>query len=451
MAITEIETEEKLSDSGDERGLLSCVFKSVEAWLEVSDTLSSEDFTNPMTQSLWAIIDNMRNKGIEPDHMEVYEKLPENARAMVDKFGGWNFLQALGNLPAKPSNATHYAQRLRELTVLRRGREAGKEISVKAESGLTANKFMEEAEMLVNDIPGNVGDNVVDLGSIAYDFLKSKIANPAEIPGLSTGYELLDLELQGLQPGRMYVVGARKKTGKSILLLNIMKHMAIDRGIPILYISTEQTQTDEVSRMLSMVSGVPEHYINNGTFAKMTDDSPERVFAAQERLKDAPIKFAYDPFFSLSKLRRTIKKHRVLSNIQCVFFDYIKIPTDAMGGRDKWAQVGDLAYGLKAVAGDQNLPVVTAVQVNRDGAEQMKFTGDIDSDSFANSDMIAQAMSVGMILRPLNADEKKAYEFADEPKRILKITDNRHGASSYKALFNFKADIITLEERKIVA
>lgn len=443
--------EERLASAGDERNLISCLFKSVDAWLAVSDTITTEHFTHPLTKSLWTVLDSMRGKGIEPDPMSVFESLPDSVKKLVDSLGGWGMIEAIGNLPVRASNVEHYALALQELNVLRRGRSAGKEIAEKSESGLSAEQFIEAAEMLVNEIPGNVGDNVVQLGSIAEEFVANKMANPADIPGLTTGYDLLDRELQGLQPGRMYVVGARKKIGKSVFLLNIVKHLAVDEGRPVLYISTEQTQSDEVSRLLSMISGVPEHYIQNGTFIQMTDGSEQRVLAAQEMLKVAPIWFAHDPFFTISKLRRTIKKHRVLNGVECVLFDYIKIPVEAMGGRDKWAMVGDLAYGLKAAATEQNVPVVTAVQINRDGAEQFKFTGDVDSDAFANSDMIAQAMSVGMVLRKLNPEEKKVHNFTDDDaSRVLKVTDNRHGAASYKGLYNFKATVVTLEERRVI-
>jgi replicative DNA helicase len=219
----------------------------------------------------------------------------------------------------------------------------------------------------------------------------------------------------------------------------------VDHEIPVLYISTEQTQRDEISRLLSLVSQVPEKSLANGMFAEMENDWDERVVDAIQRVRQAPIYFAHDPFFTLSKLLRVIKKHSIINGVKAVFFDYIKIPTENIASRDKWAAVGDLAYGLKACASDQNLPVITAVQINRDGADSFKFTGEIDSDAFANSDMIAQAMSVGMVLRPLNKEENKEHNWVGE-KRILRVTDNRHGPSNYKGLYTFKDDVITLEE-----
>lgn len=437
---------DKLRDGGEESRLLAAVYQSESAWLTVSDRVTPEWFAFPANQALWTVLDELRSSKVNPAPLVVYDRLPEGVKKQLDEIGGWTYLESLGTLPMDPSSVDYHAGKLEDLMVLRRGLRAGESISFQAMQAKNKEEYLNKVEEIVSEIPGPITDEVVLLGSIAEDFVKKKAANPKEIPGLTSGYPILDAELQGFQPGRMYVLGARKKTGKSVWLLNLVKHMAVDNRIPVLYISTEQSQEDEVSRLLSMTAEVPERYLGNGTFVDMADYSDRMDFAIEKIIK-APIHFQHDPFFSLSKLRRVIKKYVVLHGVQCVFFDYIKIPSENIGGRDKWAAVGDLAYGLKACASEQNVPVITAVQVNRDGAESFKFTGDMDSDAFAQSDMIAQAMSVGMILRPLNKEEKEEYTFAGE-KRILKITDNRHGASSYKGLFAFNNEIISLEERQ---
>lgn len=444
-----VEVEERLSNSGEERNLLAVCYQSQDAWLRISDKITQEDFTHPVNKSLWSVIDHMRNTNVEPTIIGIHDSLPDPVRKQVDEMGAWSFIQKLGELPVSVHNAEDTAKKIHDLTILRRGRTAGEDIVKLATATNDVGKFLEDAEMLVNDIEGGTGDEVVLLGSIAREYVNTKAANVKEIPGLTTGYEILDGQLQGLQKGRMYVVGARKKTGKSVFLLNLVKHIAIEKGIPVLYISTEQTQMDEVSRLLSMVSQVQEKYLNNGTFTGLNNGSAD-MLGAVDLIEKAPIYFAHDPFFTLSKLRRTIKKHVVLNKVQAVFFDYIKIPPDSMGSRDKWALVGELAYGLKAAASSMDVPVITAVQINRDGAQQMSFTGDIDSDAFANSDMIAQAMSVGLVLRPLNTEEQKDQSFGVGEKRILKITDNRHGLASYKGLFDFHNETITLEEIKTI-
>lgn len=440
--------EEILASLQQERNVLASIIQSQEAWLRVSDKLTEEDFTNPINQALWQIVDEMWESGVKPSPVSINDKLPTEIKKQVDELGGWEYISTLEKIPVEPLSVEHPAKELKNLTILRRGRAAGDQIKSFAEKTDSSETFLEKVEEIVNEIPGVVGTEVTLLGSIVEDYIAEKRANPKKIPGLSTGYPIFDSIVQGLQPGRLYILGARTGVGKSIWCLNLVKSLAIDQDIPVLYISTEQTQRDEISRLVSIVAEVPEHYINNGTFIQ-ANDFPERVDEAQDKIKGAPIFFSHDPMFSPEKLYRTIKKYVLIEKVQAVFFDYIRIPVNKVGSSDKWALVGDLAYGLKAIASDLNVPIISAVQVNRDGSEAFKATGEMDGSYFALSDMIEQASSVAAVLRPLNKTERE--ENPDyESKRILTFSKNRHGSKNTKLLFTIDQSFVKLTELRAI-
>lgn len=436
--------EEILADLTEERNLLASVIRSEEAWLKVSDQITEGDFTNPINRSLWAIIDEMRQAGILPSPVAISDKLPKEIKEQVEALGGWEYISTLEKIPVESLNVEHYAKALKNFTVLRRGRDAGDQIRSFAEKSEDSSEFLEKVDQIVNEIPGEVGAEITLLGSIVDEFIEDKKINVRKIPGLSTGYPIFDTVTQGLQPGRLYILGARTGQGKSIWCLNLVKALAIDQEIPVLYISTEQTQKDEISRLVSIVAEVPEHSINNGTFA-LGNEYPERVIYAQDVIKAAPIYFSHDPMFTPEKLYRTIKKYVLVHKVQAVFFDYIRIPVSKISSNNTWALVGDLAYGLKAVASDLDIPIISAVQVNRDGSEAFKTTGEMDGSYFALSDMIEQASSCAMVLRPLNKSERE--ENPDyEHKRILTFSKNRHGSKSTRILFTIDNSFVKLTE-----
>lgn len=441
--------EEKLSDPAEERNLLACTIRSQEAWLRVSNSITVEDFTHPINRALWAVIDEMREGAGVPSPVSVMDKLPSDIKLQVDSMGGWEFIDSLMTIPVEPLGVEQHAKTLKGLTVLRRGRQAGESITKLANQGGPSEPFLQKVDEIVNDIPGEAGTDVILLGSIVSDYIAEKRANPKKLPGISTGYPILDVNIQGLQPGRMYILGARTGIGKSVWCLNLVKKLAIDQEVPVLYISTEQSPTDEISRLISIVADTPEHYINNGTFINM-NDYPERVDNAEAKIKIAPIWFKHDPFFTPEKLYRTIKKYVITEGVRAVFFDYIRIPQGSIAAKDKWAMVGDLAYGLKAIASDLKVPVISAVQVNRDGSQEFKATGEIDGSSFALSDMIEQAASVAMVLRPLNHTEQKDYP-DHKYKRVVTFAKNRHGSSSDKILYTMEEDYVKLSELKSLA
>src|ERR1700694_4942703 len=441
--------EEILADVAEERNLLACTIRSQEAWLRVSNLRTIEDFTHPINRALWSVIDETWEGAGVPSPVSVTDKLPSDIKQQIDDLGGWEYVNALMTIPVEPLSVEQHAKQLRELTILRRGRKAGEDITRLADRGGPSESFLQKVDEIVNDIPGEVGTEVVLLGSIAAEYIAEKRANPKKIPGLSTGYPILDANIQGLQPSRLYILGARTGQGKSVWCLNLVKRLAIDQEVPVLYISTEQTQKDEISRLISIVAETPEHYINNGTFINSTH-YPQQVDDAETNIKNAPIWFSHDPMFTPEKLYRTIKKFVITEGVKAVFFDYIRIPVSNITSHDKWAMVGDLAYGLKAAASELNIPIISAVQVNRDGSEQFKATGEIDGSSFALSDMIEQASSVAMVLRPLNHTERKDYpDFSN--KRVLTFAKNRHGSSHSKILFTMESSYVKLSEIKDIA
>src|SRR5713101_6962945 len=164
------DVDERLSDLAEERNLLSCVLRSQDAWLRVSDQLTVDDFTHPINKALWVVLNDAREGNNIPSPVSVYDKLPKEIQEKVDAMGGWDFISKLAEIPVEPLNVENHAKRLNELSILRRGREAGAAIQRLALKAETSEKFLEGVEEIVNEIPGEVGNEVTLLGSIVVDY-----------------------------------------------------------------------------------------------------------------------------------------------------------------------------------------------------------------------------------------------------------------------------------------
>src|SRR6266851_8700292 len=132
MTTTLIETE-VLSDVSEERNLLACVFQSQEAWLKVSDKITSEDFTHPINRSLWIAINEMREGAAIPSPVSIKDRLPSDIKTQIDSLGGWEYISALSDIPVEPLSIELHSTKLKELSILRRGQKAGAAIKVLAE------------------------------------------------------------------------------------------------------------------------------------------------------------------------------------------------------------------------------------------------------------------------------------------------------------------------------
>jgi replicative DNA helicase len=434
----------KLSDIRAEQKLLGTLLRSSDAWMHLPEGLTPEALTQPLYRALFFVIDSIYTKGAVPDPIAVTEALPADMQVELEKIGGWGFLSTLRELPVDPKNSEFIARDLIDLLTRRRIESAGGEISGMATEAKPLDKIIENIEITISNIEGKGDTEVAQIGSNALEFVAAKIAAPAEVPGLESGFPELDKSIQGFQPGRLYIVGARKKIGKSATLLNWSKHLAVDLGVPVLWISSEHSQSDEFSRLLSLVSEVREMTINNGTFSDIPIHM-ERVERAVEDISDAPFYFCSMPNISLGKIKRLTRKFVRVHGVKILFVDYVKGAPDTANVRE-WQELGILADGLKALASTEDIPVVSAVQINRAGAQELRAGGELDSDFFAGSDRIAQFMSVGMILR------KPTKKEAEDPEifRVLEVVDNRHGPANLRMLLSFEGEIIKLKELKRV-
>lgn len=433
-------TPEKLADLRAEQKLLSTLLREQDAWMRLPEGFSAEALSSPLNRALFRVIDQIYAKNAVPDPIIISEALPHDMQAELEKIGGWGFLETLKDLPVDPRNVDYIAQDLLNLRTRRNIETAGHKIADMATDNQPVQKVIENIELVVNDIEGKGDTEVVQIGKDAEEFIAEKIAHPAEVPGLPSGFPELDRSIQGFQSGRLYVVAAPKKTGKSMILLNWAKHLAIDMAHPVLWISTEHSQMDEYSRLLSLVSEVREVSITNGTFSEIPVHL-ERVDTAIKRVAEAPFYFCSMPQFSVSKIKRLTRKFVRVYGVKALVFDYIKAVADTANVRE-WQELGVLADGLKTLATTENIPVLSAVQINRVGRAEWKAGGEMDMDYVAGSDRIAHYYSVGMILR--NPTKKESEDH--ESYRVLEVKDNRHGPANYGMLCSFQGEIIKMSE-----
>lgn len=444
MVVEEIVQSEKLVDVRAEQKLLACLLKEQDAWMRLPEDFSPEALTVPLNRSIFLVVDNLYTKGALPDPIAVADALPPDTQSDLEAHGGWSFIDTLRDIPLDPKNVEFIAKDLLELTTRRRIEIAGNKIADMAEDSQPVGKIIENIELTINDIEGKNDIEVLPIGSKAVEFVTEKMAHPQEVPGLPSGFPELDKSIQGFQKGRLYVVGAPKKTGKSMILLNWAKHICINLGHPILWISTEHPYDDEFLRLLALTSEVQSQLIGNGLFADVPVQA-ERVAKAVERLGSSPFYFCHLPHFTLGKIRRITRKYARVYGVKVLFFDFIKMP-ETQTSTKEWQELGVLAYGLKALASTEKIPVLTASQINREGRKEWRAGGDMDSDFYAGSDRIAQAMDVGMTLRQPTKKENEEEQLF----RVLEVTDNRHGPANLKMLLSFEGAISKLSELKHV-
>jgi len=186
--------------------------------------------------------------------------------------------------------------------------------------------------------------------------------------GIPSKYESLN-EYYTYEPGELVVVQAKYKQGKSVFLLNETVHK-LKNGVPTLVVDTEMSDRLYMERLVSHVSGIEVKRIKNGRY---TPEEGERIREAREWIKKQPFVHIYDPDMTDEKLYSICKILKYKMDLQFVVYDYIK--SNETSSSDNYNILGAKCDFLKNnIAGDLNLAVLSACQLNRNGevADSMK-------------------------------------------------------------------------------
>lgn len=232
-----------------------------------------------------------------------------------------------------------------------------------------------------------------------------------------TGIRALDKVFNGgYEPRRLYIVGARPKVGKSMILFNGALE-ALATGCTVLFVSMELSETELWTKMLSSYSMIPQRDLQD-------------VFDKKRKLSDLPVEQQTDYLEASEELGRAKLHTMFVQHVRdgvdsivaaamalrlkygddepiVVFVDYIQLLVKS--GATKREDIEDASRKLKLSALEFSLCVVAAAQVNRasasneDGmprAYMLRDSGSLEQD----------ADIVMMLNRPILQDETASPE-----------------------------------------
>lgn len=405
-------TKELISRAGSERALISiCLNDSEQFLLATSNGLEPSDFAVDAHKYIWMSMGYLIDKGEALDPISLLSVYTdERALKSIEELGGLNYVEAMKDTPVA-ANTSMFVEHIRQASARRAIYEAAEKLKQKALKDIDSdiNEFLSNAESVIRGvaIDFQVAQGVRKIGDGLSERLKQRLLNPADIVGLKTGWRKFDEATLGLVKGELTVVGARSKVGKSTTLLNWAKKISIDDQIPTLYIDTEMSTEEQEDRLISIISGVPEKEVINGMFGRDTVNGSarekiKRVQEASKKIKDAPFYHIYMPNFTLEKIQALTRKYQIEFGVELVLFDYIKLPSsNASMGEKEYQALGYLTSGLKDMAGLLEIPVVSAVQLNRSAVG----TEDYDESMIAGSDRILQLANRVCFLRWSSEEE----------------------------------------------
>lgn len=429
-----------LSDTSAERAVLAGIARYGEdAYLEVADIIEESSFTVDSNKILYAclkkIFETHNNASVDVALIfSVAEEL--KLSHIFAKKEELQHLKAVLDFPVNIDNVRKFAAKVRKLEIAR---------LLRSELGTAQDKLLEVngtenvgsilgiAEDAVFNFTNLLNDNdeaPVHIASELDEYLKELEENPIDQVGIPTGFPVYDRAIGGgLRKGTVNVIGARPKTGKTLLSDNMGFRIAA-QGIPVLNMDTEMAKEDHIHRVLAMMTETEINDIETGRWTKRPDTYRKIQNAAQELKKTRLYhkSIAGKPFEDqISLMKRWLIKEVGLNEDgtakDCViFYDYLKLmDTSGMTQDLKEYQVlGFMMTQLHNFAVKFKVPIVAFIQLNRDGITKES------TDSASGSDRIIWLCSNFTIFKR-KTPEEIAEDGAASGNRKLVPLIARHG------------------------
>lgn len=428
--------------------------------------IDPNDFPQQLDRYIYSAIYNLYAGGAEKIHsvdIDTYLQHNELAKQIMERDNGISFLQDCENY-CDVENFYYYYSRFKKLGLLRELQKTGKDISnFYCEDPLNPNaiKINEQFEQLttsdiINTLKGEVAiledkysTNSVVEESTAYsgvrDLFKELQIKP-EV-GIKLQGDIFNTITRGGRKGKLYLRSAGSGVGKTRSMVGDACNIAypiryeprysrwISTGVcePVLYIMTEQHESEIQTMILSYLTGINEEVFLYGTFKEEHMDRIMKALDIMERYQNNML-FARIPDPCASVVKNLFRRYSFQKGVENFFYDYI-FSSPAMLNEYRDLKLREdvclrlFTTALKNLAVELNAFVLTSTQVSNDDDKNGGFK---DFRNIQGSKAIANLVDFACVMSRPSIEELKIvegfqsrYHFA--PDLVTDIFKNRRG------------------------
>lgn len=285
----------------------------------------------------------------------------------LENIGGREYLVDLSSHTPTSVNIEHYAQIVKDKSILRRLITATEIISNEAYMDADeVSNIMDRSEKLILSIgegsQRNRPQEMHDLILEAYERLVKLAEEKRDITGIPTGYRDLDKMTSGFQPEQLIIIAARPSVGKTAFALNIAQNVATKAKLPVAIFSLEMGALDLVYRMICAEGNI---HASNMKTGQLTSDEWSSFTIATDTLKDAKIFIDDSAGIKVSEIRakcRRLKQEN--EDLALIVIDYLQL-IEGTGRENRQQEVSEISRQLKKLAKELKVPVVALSQLSR--------------------------------------------------------------------------------------
>lgn len=298
------------------------------------------------------------------------------------------------NVPST-ANAMVYARHVKEWAVLRKIIDIGRLAAHQVAEGAPAPQIITEAQQAMADLrdlqaAGKAGyKRMADVIPVVLDNMDN-VLNDKAPPKLSTGLVDLDKLIGFLRPKSMVVIAGRPGSGKTMLGLQIVNHVAIrGRGVGLI-ISLEMGEEELTIRTIASQGGIDLRRMEE--VKCLEQDEWNRIGLAASQINGAELYLNDTPGMTMAAIRMEARKLQREKGLSVLMIDYLGLVGTDAKSQNRADAVARVSIAMKNLAKELGVPVLVLAQLNRNPAARpdkkpkssdLRDSGQIEQDADA--------------------------------------------------------------------
>lgn len=347
-----------------EKSVLGALLIDRDAVTLVSEKLHAEHFYNEIHSLVYQAMLSLSEQRKPIDILTITEQIKKiDVNAVVETS---YFTELVESVPTA-ANVEHYADIVRESATKRSLIHAGTEI---AEMGYDEQQeikdVLDKAESSIFSISqGNITRGFVpikDTLTQSFDRIDELHKGGEGLRGVKTGFNDLDHVLSGFQKSNLIILAARPGTGKTAIVLNMAQNIATVDKKPVAIFSLEMSKEELVDRFLVAQADVDAWRLKTG---KLSEEDFTKLSEAMGQLAEAPIYIDDTPGLTMSEMRSKARRLHMEHGLGLIIVDYLQLVNPGRKVESRVQEVSIVSQGLKNLARELNVPVLSASQLSR--------------------------------------------------------------------------------------
>ncbi|MDA8240686.1 MAG: replicative DNA helicase [Nitrospiraceae bacterium] len=299
-----------------EQSVLGSIILEPDCLLDVSDTLSAQDFYKETHRKIFnALLDVYQLEG-KADIIAVSERLASMGE--LGAVGGNQYLASLAINTPSAANIKHHAKIVKDKATIRSISRFTAEMHEKSYSGEVQPLLLELEHGVIGlaeTVKGKKSPKATDIiQSLNEQWALAKSGKQTFVPAPSA----ISDPVPGAFPGHMWLICGYTSAGKSTFLAQLMASFMRKGERPLIF-STEDSREEKMMKLIANLADVPQRLLLTGRFI----DREAEVGEATDLLEMwDPI--IYDDIWTPEEMRLKIKKHKLQDGVRIVALDYVQ-------------------------------------------------------------------------------------------------------------------------------